>query len=51
MDLLCFSSCASVYILNSKRNAYFAHLVYCINWALNTDIMIRKVSLMYRTCV
>ena len=38
-------------ILNSKRNAYFAYLVKCINWGLNTDLMIRKVSLMYGTCV
>ena len=41
----------SVCILNSKRNAYFAYLVKCINWGLNTDLMIRKVSLMYGTCV
>ena len=40
-----------VHILNSKRNTFFAYLVYCINWALNTDIMIRKVSLLYRTCI
>ena len=45
------SLCASVYILNSKRNAYFAYLVYCINWGLNTYLMICKVSLMYGTCV
>ena len=35
------------YILNSKRNAYFAYLVQCINWGLNTDLMICKVTLMY----
>ena len=40
-----------VYILNSKRNAYFAYLVKCINRGLNTKLMIRKVSLMYGTCV
>ena len=34
------------YILNSKRNAYFAYMVKCINWGLNTELMICKVSLM-----
>ena len=33
-------------ILDSKRNAYFAYLVQCINWGLNTDLIICKVSLM-----
>ena len=34
-------------ILDSKRNAYFAYLVQCLNWGLNTDLIICKVSLMY----
>ena len=34
-------------ILNSKRNAYFAYLVQCINWGLNTDLMVCKISLRY----
>ena len=25
-------------VLNSKRNAYFASLVYCLSWVLNTDL-------------
>ena len=37
-------------ILNSKRNAYFSYLVQCINWGLNTDLLICKVSLTYWTC-
>ena len=41
----------SAYILNSKRNAYFAYLVLCINSGLNTDLMIPRVSHMYGTCV
>ena len=39
------------YILDSKRNAYFSYLVKCLNWGLNTDLLICKVSLMYWTCV
>ena len=38
-------------ILNSKRNAYFAYLVQCINFGLNTDLIICKVSMMHGTCV
>ena len=38
-------------ILNSKRNAYFAYLVYHLNWVLNTDLIKWKVSMMYGTCV
>ena len=36
-------------ILHKKRNACYAYLVYCINWVLNTDIGISKVSMMYGT--
>ena len=39
------------YILNSKRNAYFAHLVYYINWALNTDIMIKGITDLQNMCI
>ena len=39
------------YILNSKRNAYFAYLVYRNTFVLNTDLMISKVPMMYGTCV
>ena len=30
----------NIHILNSQRNAYFAYLVHCINWVLNTDLMV-----------
>ena len=35
-------------ILNSKRNAYF---VYCINWVLNTDLMIKSVNDAWNMCI
>ena len=43
-----FGITTSIYILNSKRNAYFYYWLFCINWVLNNNLM---VSMMYETSV